>query len=306
MPKNHIKEKEAFINNTFKKLDIYLSKLERGDNLENDVYHYTKNFDNLISILKDKRLLMKDYAKLEEEIVYACNFLKTKIPDVQLISGVKIEGETFISFWKAFEAYRSKLRVYLCSFSLSADDQNLWRTFGRRGKGFCIRFSKNYFNTNDLTKSNPDVKVKMYYGQDELRKFSMQIEKVLSILRKEKNLNKKRYGCGELLTRIIPQLPCFLPNNPPYFFANQQEYRLYTMDHGFSQDLRIPDCQIEKINGIERVRSQKFSPENIVEVLVGPANKDFDKIKADIIEQLSDYFSKEQLLTFVKRSNAKI
>jgi len=285
----------------FEKFNSYINKLKYRDKLTCNVYHYTKTDSNVISILKDRRLLMREYRDLREELKPTLNLLETKIFNRTLQCGnIKYDENTFTTIWEAFEYYRSKLRVFIASFSLSGDDPSLWRAFGERSNGFSIEVAKeNFVETPQDRWPNINVMMKIYYGKDELEKFCEKISEALWLLERYPCYYRK--GLPVLFCKIIPELPRFLPNEIPHRFANQQEYRLYAMDIGITKERQIPSSQIKEIEGKPRVYSEELLSENIVEILVGAKNN-FESARTKIITGLNSCFSEERLYNIIKQS----
>ncbi len=287
------------------KLDLILTDFQNDDNMHEDLYHYTDSYSKLIKILQGRCLLMTDYKKLKYEIYYALKYLQERIPDFNLKVKMKVNCNRIIpeTFWGAFNWYREQLRVFISSFSMKRDDDKLWHAFGGKGEGFAIGISKRHFQYKPSFP--PNVRMKIYYGEEKLELFYNAISNVINYLKNIEDEDEYRRVLVELFLMIIPELPRFLTQR----FIKQCEYRLYSMDlviEGTNNlSGRIPEQLIFPVEEISRIYCEKISPDNFVEIIIGNKN-DFSKCKSQIKSDLKNFFTTEELVNIqIVYSNVK-
>lgn len=263
-------------------LDKLYTKIEQNSVLSEDVYHYRGSYESIINILRSRRLRMSHFRDLPEEINHALSFFQENVRDIELQSlpgGLK-------TFWEAFEWYVNDFAFYITSFSLNRDDPNLWNKYGNDGSGFSIRFSKDHFRAvpaNGVPSDEWFYGVhKVHYDDKVLDEFTKQINLKIHLL-KIKPCLQIQY-LVDLFSKMIPLLPMFKDEK----YKLENEYRLFTHDHGKTENLKIPNKYKYQVEEKSKMDSDEIDFSHIKEVIVGPKN-DFSKMENKIREDLKMY-----------------
>jgi hypothetical protein len=295
--------------------DSLLRDLLEKDKLAEDVYHYTNCYENIINIMKERRLIMSMHTQLPEdvfeeishdneddEISYALDILRRHVLWNKELKYPSQKISQLKTFGQCVEFYVKNLRFFTTSFSLNRDNSKLWQTFGGKNSGFCLRIGKDHFEDEPYfwnPKKPPNITVRISYGADALHRVAnLYLEKIKHLEIKSNDPSKYWNVLIDIFTDLISRLPESLRKD----YEPENEYRLYAMDIGFSPEQRISQDIISCKNRRYILYSDKIHPKNLKEILIGSKN-DFDRIKHKMQQDLYHYFSEEELSAIeIKRS----
>ena len=128
------------------------TKYSLSTSVQNFMYHYT-NAAGLKGIIENECFWFTDYRYLNDtsEINYGMSLFSTdniKYPnkfDIEKLNGIirKIHMS-----YKTYN-FDNLSGIYIASYTSMRDDINQWKMYGDDGRGFVIRFSKEYFKTEE-------------------------------------------------------------------------------------------------------------------------------------------------------------
>lgn len=285
-------------------LEKLSKELLNQDILFQDVYHYTDSLQKLIGILERRQLIMRMHARRSNdidaevgddyEISHSLSILRSSSIWIRKFKWPAQKLPNLKTFGDFFEYCIRNLRFFTCSFSLSGDDEHLWKMPHLLGtQRFSIRIAKEYFKIKkykwDRKKPFNGI-MKASYIQEDLQRFIKHINQELSFLTVQTSPKQYWKGVCQICSTIIPLLPQFIHE----YYRNENEYRLYTQDIGDEAKDRISDeiIQIDQ-NGYLFLYTDIIEPCHIKEIFIWGSKTNFLDTKDEVKKILHKYFPAE-------------
>jgi hypothetical protein len=268
-------------------------------------YHYT-DFDALYKILRFRELWFTDYRNLNDpsEYIYGID---------QYLSSLKKLKEPSQNFhyWSTIEKHIADLRqnpftnkngikvehpIYTFSFCGSKDYLPAWRLYGDNGSGVAIGFRPDYYSytTKGSIINNPLANYNVIYSHEKIDKLILGLIKII-----DNKFTKLDDSDKESLTiSLISYFITYSIGFKHFGYEHENELRFVLWEQKINDQYCLPNGKNTPeitsdrkfiLNGKNRVKSEHFLAEHIVEIWVGPAVENFNQRKKEIEDKLKEY-----------------
>lgn len=241
------------------------------------MYHYT-NRQGLQGILESQQIWLteRQYLNDSSEIMHAFNVIKNSI--LEIAQDKNLWEELFSFFCKN---YIEKTEHYIFSFSSKSNYLYAWRCYADDGAGYCLKFSKNFFENKE--ENNLDqpmfVFLKNFYSNS-MSILDIKIQDIVSLV--EEDIKKNECHKPEIFIHFIGAILHLLPVIKHPAYKEEDEYRIVSSAHDDKQSQIFYICS----NGVKK-QYYSFNLEYVEEIWVGP-RLDFKQAKSDIENLLQE------------------
>ena len=283
--------------NTITNLYCNPKKPQKG---KNDIAAHYCSLESAFHIIKSGKMFASDlsYMNDETELTFGIDIMITALKQIvkekKLDPAFKKELKKFINNSSKLKKNLEDSPVYISCLSRKEDDLNQWRAYGDNGYGVSIVFDFDITRNDTLSDGfiMDDIE---YLGEKYDSNKKKVWDKLKNTIRNEflKSFNNKSnsntldeisYLLGFLTTDLLTNLR-FYKNE---FFHEEEEYRLVCLnqDQQYKRRTRVRDNYL--IPYIDLNVCNIKGQSSIVEIIIGPSIKDFDKAKKSFERFIND------------------